>query len=123
MFILEIFDPAMCCSTGVCGPSIDPELMRVSTIVNNLHKKGINVLRHNLSQEPQAFIDNSLVSELIMSKGIEALPVTILNDKVVKSGSYPTNQEFSKWLGINQLDLTAIEPKKVGGCCGGKKCC
>ena len=29
---LEIFDPAMCCSTGVCGPSVDPELLRVSTI-------------------------------------------------------------------------------------------
>jgi len=62
MIKLEIFDPAMCCSTGVCGPSIDPELLRVSIIVNNLNKKGINVIRHNLSQEPQAFINNPLVS-------------------------------------------------------------
>ncbi len=29
MSVIEIFDPAMCCSTGVCGPSIDTELMRV----------------------------------------------------------------------------------------------
>ena len=66
---LEIFDPAMCCSTGVCGPSVDPELLRVSTIVNILNKKGFNVVRHNLSQEPQAFVQNQLVSELLKTKG------------------------------------------------------
>lgn len=31
-----IFEPAMCCSTGVCGPGVDPELLRVSTVINNL---------------------------------------------------------------------------------------
>ena len=85
---LEIFDPAMCCSTGVCGPSVDPELLRVSTIVNILNKKGFNVVRHNLSQEPQAFVQNQLVSELLKTKGSEALPITLLDGKVVKSGSY-----------------------------------
>lgn len=123
MIKLEIFDPAMCCSTGICGPSIDPELLRVSTIVNNLNKKGINVIRHNLSQEPQAFLDNSSVSNLLKSKGANALPITILNGEVVKLGSYPTNKELSEWFGINQLDLTTIEPKKTGCCCGTKKCC
>lgn len=123
MVKLEIFDPAMCCSTGVCGPSIDPELLRVSIIVNNLNKKGVNVIRHNLSQEPQAFINNPLVSNLLKSKGVNALPITILNGEVVKSGSYPINKEFSEWLGINQLDLTTVESKKNSCCCGDKKCC
>ena len=31
---IEIFDPAMCCSTGVCGPGVDPELLRMATMVS-----------------------------------------------------------------------------------------
>jgi hypothetical protein len=25
---LDVFDPAMCCSTGVCGPEVDPQLVQ-----------------------------------------------------------------------------------------------
>lgn len=53
-----IFDPAMCCSTGVCGPSVNPELLRVATTINVLKNKGVIIERYNLSQNPQAFIDN-----------------------------------------------------------------
>ena len=45
---IEIFDPAMCCETGVCGPSIDPELMRMSTVINALKEKGIIIKREFL---------------------------------------------------------------------------
>ncbi len=27
---IEIFDPAMCCPTGLCGTNINPELMRIA---------------------------------------------------------------------------------------------
>ena len=30
MTAVRVFDPAMCCSTGVCGPSVDPQLARFS---------------------------------------------------------------------------------------------
>jgi len=116
---LEIFDPAMCCSTGVCGPSVDPELLRVSTIVNILNKKGFNVIRYNLSQEPQAFVQNQKVSELLKSKGSEALPIMILNGKVVKSGSYPSRKEFSEWLEIDASELNPNIIKKTKKCCCG----
>ena len=36
---VEIFDPAMCCSTGVCGPGVDPELTRVASAVYSLRTK------------------------------------------------------------------------------------
>jgi hypothetical protein len=55
-----IFDPAMCCSTGVCGPGIDPELLRVSTVLNNLQSKGIMVERYNLTSNPSVFVDNKI---------------------------------------------------------------
>jgi hypothetical protein len=120
---LEIFDPAMCCSTGVCGPSVDPELLRVSTIVNILNKKGFNVVRHNLSQEPQAFVQNQLVSELLKTKGSEALPITLLDGKVVKSGSYPSRKELAEWLNIEVSELSsAIITKKHKGCSEDEQC-
>ena len=62
---IEIFDPAMCCSTGVCGPSVDPELIRVSVAVNNLKNKGIDVTRYNLASEPDAFANNIVISQQI----------------------------------------------------------
>lgn len=58
---IEIFDPAMCCSTGVCGPSVNPELIRVAAVVENLKKSGIHIIRHNLSSEPQAFVQNTII--------------------------------------------------------------
>lgn len=123
MIKLEIFDPAMCCSTGVCGPSIDPNLLRVSTVVNNLIKKGINVKRHNLSEEPGEYVKNIDVSALLKSKGVAALPITLLDGNIVKSGSYPTNKEFSEWLGINEFEISARKIKNPNSCCGGNTGC
>lgn len=59
-----IFDPAMCCSTGVCGPSVDKELLRVSTVLNTLKNKGILVERYNLTNNPQIFIENKVIKEV-----------------------------------------------------------
>jgi hypothetical protein len=123
MINLDIFDPAMCCSTGLCGPSIDPELLRLSTVINVLHSKGIIVRRHNLSQEPQEYANNKVVSNLLRSQGVNALPITVLNGEIVKSGSYPTNKEFAEWLGINEFELSARKIKRPNNCCSGKTGC
>lgn len=120
---LEIFDPAMCCSTGVCGPSVDPELLRVSTIANILNKKGFNVVRHNLSQEPQAFVQNQLVSELLKTKGSEALPITLLDGKIVKSGSYPSKKELAEWLKIEVSELSSAIITMKQKCCSENEPC
>lgn len=70
---MEIFDPAMCCATGVCGPSIDPELMRIATVINSLKEKGIIIKRHGLANEPQDFITNKVISDLLQKEGVEVL--------------------------------------------------
>jgi len=118
-----IFEPAMCCSTGVCGPGVDPELLRVSNVLNNINKRGADAQRFNLTNNPQAFIDNSLINQLLNSDGIEILPVTILDGKVVKTKAYPTNEEFCQLLEIPEEYLrTKIQMKpKDCGCKGG--CC
>lgn len=117
-----IFDPAMCCSTGVCGPSVNPELLRVSTIINNLNGKGILVERYNLTNNPQIFVDNKTINEVLMTKGVDVLPVTMVDGEIVKLGSYPTNDEFCTLLGISP-DLLKAEGKKSKGCCCKGGCC
>ena len=119
-----IFDPAMCCSTGVCGPSVDPQLLRVSTVLNRLKNKGIVVERYNLTNNPQAFVDNTTINQLLNSDGVDILPVTILDEKVVKTKAYPTNEEFSKLLDIPEEYLkTKIQLPKAKDCGCGDGCC
>lgn len=116
---IEIFDPAMCCSTGVCGPSIDPELMRMATVINSLKEKGIVINRHGLSSEPQDFITNQVISNILQKEGADILPVTLVDDKVAKTKEYPTNEELSKWLNI---EIT-MKQSNENSCCGPEGCC
>lgn len=117
---IEIFDPAMCCSTGVCGPSIDPELLRVATVINSLKEKGIIIKRHGLSKEPQDFISNKVISEILQKEGADILPVTLVDGAIVKTKGYPTNEELSAWLGV---EINTKPQKKGCCCCGPKGCC
>lgn len=117
-----IFDPAMCCSTGVCGPSVNPELLRISTVINNLNSKGILVERYNLTSNPQIFVDNKSINEILMTKGIDVLPVTMVDGEIVKIGSYPTNNEICSMLEISD-ELLKAEEKKSNTCCCKDGCC
>lgn len=94
MKTIEIFDPAMCCSTGVCGPSVDKELLRIATVIDALKQMGVTVVRHNLSSEPQAFIRNETVNALLRSEGAEVLPVTMVDGTVAVKGKYPSTAQM-----------------------------
>lgn len=97
---LALFEPAMCCSTGVCGPSVDGNLIRITSLFQQIRKiKGKQFIRYNLSANPDSFVRNQAVTKLIQEKGIDCLPVTVLNDEtIVKMNDYPTNKELSEWL-------------------------
>ena len=136
MKTIEIFDPAMCCPTGLCGTNIDPNLMRIAVIVDTLKKKGINVTRHNLKDEPMIYVTNTKVNDLLQTKGVEALPITLVDGEVAVTGDYPTTRQMAEWSGVN-LDFMPIQEKKHGeerqkeepkeeprnGCCEGSGCC
>ncbi|MBY0213863.1 arsenite efflux transporter metallochaperone ArsD [Priestia aryabhattai] len=108
---VEIFDPAMCCSTGVCGPSVDPELTRVASAVFALEKKGFDITRYNLTSEPDKFVDQVEVNKILMNKGPDALPVVLVNGVVEKVGSYPTNEELAKWFDVKAEELIGEKPR------------
>ena len=120
---MQIFEPAMCCSTGLCGVGVDPELLRISTILNTLKKKGGVIERFNLSNSPQEFIKNKAVNEFINVNGVDELPIIILNGQIVIAGRYPTNDEFSSMLGI-PANILGGSSKTSGSCgCSGGNCC
>ncbi|MEG0378072.1 MAG: arsenite efflux transporter metallochaperone ArsD [Eubacterium sp.] len=116
---IEIFDPAMCCSTGVCGPGVDPELIRVATLLNSFEKAGKPVLRHNLSDDPQIYVDCKAVNDVLMNEGADALPIILVDGEVIRKGSYPSNEEMCEWLEITQEELAQKVPEKSKKCCCG----
>lgn len=92
---LQIFDPAMCCSTGVCGPDVDPKLVQFAADLDWLKSQGVIVQRHNLSQNPAAFVENEAVKTALTKQGEAALPVLLLNGKVAATGRYPDRAELA----------------------------
>lgn len=124
---IEIFDPAMCCSTGVCGPGVDPKLLKIATLVENLRKAGADIGRHNLSEEPQAYVDNSAVNQVLLNEGAESLPITVVDGEVLKKGGYPTAEELLAWTGLSEEEfMKAMVQSALSSSCGcgcGGGCC
>lgn len=111
---IEIYDPAMCCTTGVCGPSVDEDLMRIAAVINSLMEYGIVIQRHGLSTEPQDFVSNKTISDVLQKEGADILPVTLADGEIVKTKEYPTNEELSNW-----LDIQIVASQPGPSCCGG----
>lgn len=105
---IEIFDPAMCCPTGLCGTNINPELMRIAVVIETLKKRGVTVVRHNLRDEPQVYVNNKTINDYLQKHGAEALPITLVDGEMAVSKSYPTTKQMSEWTGIN-LDFMPIK--------------
>lgn len=110
---VEIFDPALCCPTGVCGPSVDPELTRVAAAVFSLEKQGFDIKRYNLGNEPGMFVENLIINQLLHEKGPDALPAVVVNGEMLKIGEYPSNEELAVWFGIQESDLKMKKPTNL----------
>ena len=104
---LQVYDPAMCCSTGVCGPSVDPVLPRFSADLEWLKSKGIDVERFNLAQDVAAFAANSTVKQALNSQGTKCLPMILVDGRVVSQSDYPTREQLANFTGV------AYEPGPV----------
>ena len=97
---IQVFDPPMCCSTGVCGPSVDPKLIQFAADLEWLADHGVEVERYNLSQQPGAFTGNPVVKDTLMTEGNECLPLTLVDGAVVCKGEYPTRKMLSGYAGL-----------------------
>lgn len=122
---VQIFEQAMCCPTGLCGPSIDPELLRISAVLDTLKKHGISVERYNLSNAPLKFIQTPAAAEFLQHHAPEELPLILADGKIWMAGRYPTNEEFAQMLDFAPALLDAASARQdsrteeAGCCCGG----
>ena len=114
---IQIFDPAMCCSTGVCGPEVDTKLVQFAADLDWLKNQGVIVQRNNLSQSPAAFVDNKLVNSTLAEKGEAALPLLLINGKLAVTGRYPDLKELAALLNLEAP--TEGESGESSCCCGG----
>jgi hypothetical protein len=115
---IEIYDPAMCCPTGVCGPSVDPKLTAFAADLNWLKEQGVEVERFNLAQQPQAFAESAMVAGELQN-GTECLPLVLVDGEIVARSFYPDRAALAQ---LCEIELEEAAPVSS---CGYKpgKCC
>jgi thiamine pyrophosphate-dependent acetolactate synthase large subunit-like protein len=119
MKIVQVFDPALCCSTGVCGIDVDQALVSFSADVEWAKQNGAQIERFNLAQQPMAFATNAAVKTFLERSGQESLPLILVEGEVALAGRYPKRAELARWTGIT----APAELQSQGGGCSGSGCC
>ena len=117
---IQIYDPALCCSSGVCGVDVDQALVDFSADVEWAKQSGAHVERFNLAQQPMAFADNAVVCGLLERSGESALPVTLVDGELALAGRYPSRDELTRWMDVAAPVAPAVA---AGSCCSGGRCC
>lgn len=122
MKTIQIYDRPMCCSTGVCGPSVDLVLPRFVADLDWLKSLGHQVDRYNLAQQPMAFTQNTQIHQLLATQGTDCLPVILVDGQVVSRGEYPSRDQLATWVGATKL--AGSLPLAAGSsCCQSGNCC
>lgn len=120
-----IYETAMCCSSGVCGPSPDQSLLDLQDTLEKIKNLGSEVERYSITLNPKKFRENLQVIKLIQEQQLKALPITTLNGNVVKSGGYPTLEELKQLLkdGVLPSPVLVEGTTSEQGCCTGQNFC
>jgi hypothetical protein len=125
---IQVFDPALCCSSGVCGTDVDQALVRFSADLDWARQNGLSIERFNLAQQPMAFAENAAVKGLLARSGESALPITLVDGEVAFAGRYPVREDLARWLdspntASPSAETSAATAANAGACCSGGACC
>ncbi len=118
MKTLTIYDPAMCCSSGICGAEVDQQLVTFAADLDWLKSEGIEVKRINLSQEPALFAENEQVKSILEISGVEGLPVILADEEMQSSGQYPDRVKLAQMVGVTAAQTIGQVSASATGCCG-----
>ena len=121
MITIQVFEPAMCCSSGVCGVDIAPQLLQFSADADWARLNGVQLERYNLALQPMAFADNMQVKRFLERSGADSLPLILVDGELALAGRYPQRAELARWAGVVMPDSSATA-QAAGSCCGGKTC-
>ncbi len=96
---LEVFDPPMCCSTGVCGPNVDQRLVAFAAALDWLRANGVRVERYSPAHQFEAFSGNAKVVATVNDQGMGCLPLILVNGEIISHGVYPAREELAAMVG------------------------
>lgn len=119
---IEIFDPPMCCSTGICGNSSDPTLVNFASDIEWLKKQGVEVIRHGLALEPTEFAKNEAVKNLLNKKGNDCLPIITIGTTIISDSCYPSREQLASMCKVQYNDDEAPPIHREENCCCGVDC-
>lgn len=128
---IQVFEPALCCATGVCGDDVDQGLVTFSADLDFVRSQGGDVRRYNLASEPLAFAETDAVKGFLQVVGSKGLPLVLVDGVTAMTGGYPSRTQLAEWAGLvapvevgappapagtTMLGLTEAAPT-AGGCC------
>lgn len=117
---IHVYDPALCCSSGVCGADVDQNLVDFSAVLHRAKTEGIEVTRHNLATDPLDFAQSEAVRRFLEISGADALPAIVVDDVIAMSGSYPDIAALRTFAGVEAkqtLPMASSCCGDQGGCC------
>lgn len=121
---VEVFEPALCCNTGVCGDDVDQALVTFTADMTALNGRGASIVRHNLANDPQAFVDTPAVAAFLRVAGSAGLPLTLVDGVTVAAGGYPDRTTLERLAGLTaERSGQAGTEQPATSCCGGSGCC
>ena len=128
---IRVFEPALCCNTGVCGEDVDPALVTFTADLAALREAGADIERHNLANDPTAFAADPRVKAFLQVAGSAGLPLTLVDGVTVATGTYPSREQLLTYAGLNPTvvapagatQITMVAAEDEGGCCGTGGCC
>lgn len=113
MATITVYDPPLCCTSGVCGPTVDPKLAQFAGNLEWLKTQGVTIQRYNLAQEPERFVENTTVKAILDESGGDDLPAILVGETLVSSGRFPSRNELAVMAGLETAD-TAVESTGAG---------
>jgi Arsenical resistance operon protein ArsD len=128
MTTIRVYEPALCCNTGVCGPDVDESLVTFTADLSALKDLGVDIERHNLANDPTAFAADETVRAFLQVAGSDGLPLTLVDGVTVMTGGYPAREQLLRFAGVDTevvpAGVTLLgESDESGACCGGTSCC
>lgn len=125
--VIRVYEPALCCNTGVCGPDVDEALVEFTADLNALQGRGVDIERHNLANDPMAFASSDIVKGFLQVAGSAGLPLTTVNGVTVLTGTYPSRSDLERYAEIaatpTSSSLTLLNDSEGDSCCGSGGCC
>lgn len=95
-----VYEGALCCPSGVCGPEPDKTIINFNEMIRNLaDNEQINITRVSMSFDMDRFLQEPLIFGRIRENGPAVLPITMVDGKIILEKKYPVLDDLQHFFG------------------------